>query len=301
LILVTGASGLLGANFVSVARKHDRHLVALTHRHSLPDNEVQSVTIDLTDQQEVKQLIHDLRPAWILHCAALTNVDLCEEQPEIAMQVNTTASRNLAREAKMVDAGLVYISTDSVFDGEKGQYSEEDQPNPLNVYGRSKLAGETAVIEELEKSLVIRTNIYGWNVQKKLSLAEWMLTKLEAGETLPGFEDVVFSPILVNDLSEILISMMDRRLKGVYHVAGSESCSKYQFALSLADVFGLDGGVIQRTSIAGAGLKAPRPRKTSLSTVKASEAIGQPMPDLLSGLRHFKSLRGSLYPAKAEV
>ena len=159
MILVTGASGLLGANFVSVARKHDRHLVALTHRHSLPDSEVQSVTVDLTDQQEVKKLIHDLRPTWIVHCAALTNVDLCEEQPETATLVNTTASRNLAREASMVDAGFVYISTDSVFDGEKGQYSEDDHPNPLNVYGRSKLAGEMAVIEELEESLVIRTNI----------------------------------------------------------------------------------------------------------------------------------------------
>ena len=301
MILVTGASGLLGANFVSVARQHDRHLVALTHRHSLPGSDVQSVTVDLTDQQEVKKLIHDLRPRWIVHCAALTNVDLCEEQPEIATLVNTTTSRNLAREAKMVGAGFVYISTDSVFDGEKGQYSEDDRPNPLNVYGRSKLTGEVAVTEELEESLVIRTNIYGWNVQKKLSLAEWMLTKLEAGEPLPGFEDVVFSPILVNDLSEILITMMDRRLRGVYHVAGSESCSKYQFALALADVFGLDGGVIQRTSIADAGLKAPRPLKTSLSTTKASEALGQPMPDLLSGLQHFKSLRGSLYPAKAEV
>lgn len=301
MILVTGASGLLGANFVSVARKHDRHLVALTHRYSLPDRDVRSVTVDLTDQQEVKKLIHDLRPTWIVHCAALTNVDLCEEQPETATLVNTTASRNLASEARMVDAGFVYISTDSVFDGEKGQYSEDDRPNPLNVYGQSKLAGEMAVIEELAESLVIRTNIYGWNVQKKLSLAEWMLTKLEAGEPLPAFEDVIFSPILVNDLSEILISMMDRRLKGVYHVAGSESCSKFQFAVTVADVFGLDRGVIQPTSIANAGLKAPRPRKTSLSTVKASEALGTPMPDLLSGLQRFKLLRGSLHPAKVEV
>lgn len=301
MILVTGASGLLGANFVSVARKHNRHLVALTHRHALPDSDVRSVTVDLTNQEKVTKLIQDLRPTWIVHCAALTNVDLCEEQPDTASLVNTTASGNLAREAKLMNAGFVYISTDSVFNGEKGQYSEHDHPNPLNVYGQSKLAGEMAVIQEHEESLVIRTNIYGWNVQKKLSLAEWMLTKLEADQPLPAFEDVVFSPILVNDLSEILISMMDRRLKGVYHVAGSESCSKHQFALAIADVFGLDRGVIQPTSIAKAGLKAPRPRNTSLSIVKASEALNKPMPDLLSGLERFKALRGSVYPAKVEV
>ncbi|MDQ5846633.1 MAG: dTDP-4-dehydrorhamnose reductase [Acidobacteriota bacterium] len=293
MILVTGASGLLGASFVSVARQYHRPLVALSHQHPVAGSGLESVTVDLTDQQEVEKLLHSLRPTWIVHCAALTDVDGCEEQPDKARLINTTVSRNLAREARILGAGLVYISTDSVFDGEKGDYSEDDIPNPLNVYAQSKLAGEQAVREELAESLIVRTNIYGWNVQKKLSLAEWMLARFEAQQTIPAFEDVIFSPILVNDLSEILLNMMERRMTGLYHVTGSESCSKHQFALNLATVFGMDRQLVKATSIADSSLKAPRPRNTSLSTVKVERTLGKAMPDLLSGLKHFKALRGS--------
>jgi dTDP-4-dehydrorhamnose reductase len=301
LILVTGASGLLGASFVSVARQHHKHLVPLSYQHSLPGSGLEYVTIDLTNHQEVEKLLHSLRPTWIVHCAALTDVDCCEEQPEKAWLINTTVSRNLAREARVLGAGFVYVSTDSVFDGEKGDYSEDDIPNPINVYAQSKFAGEQAVVQELAQSLVIRTNIYGWNLQKKLSLAEWMLARFEANQMIPAFEDVIFSPILVNDLSEILLNMMERRMTGLYHVAGSESCSKHQFALGLAKVFGMDRGLVQATSIADAGLKAPRPRKTSLSTVKAARGLGKTMPDLISGLQHFKALRVFRDPARMKA
>jgi dTDP-4-dehydrorhamnose reductase len=291
LILVTGASGLLGASFVSVARQHYKHLVQLSYQHPLPGSGLESVRVDLTDHKEVEKLLHSLRPDWIVHCAALTDVDGCEEQPEKAWLINTTASRNLAREARVLGAGFVYISTDSVFDGQKGDYSEDDIPNPINVYAQSKFAGEQAVVQELPRSLIIRTNIYGWNLQDKLSLAEWMLTRLEINQTIPAFEDVIFSPILVNDLSEILVNMMERQMTGLYHVAGSESCSKYQFALGIASVFGMDRGLVHATSIADASLKAPRPRKISLNTAKAARDLGKAMPDLLSGLQHFKALR----------
>lgn len=293
LILVTGASGLLGANLVLHMRQCDKDVIAIYHRHKFVAQGVESLQADLTDKHMVSDLLQCLQPDWIIHCAALTNVDWCEEHPADTHRVNVEMSRDLAVAAHRVGAGLVYISTDSVFDGKSGHYSEEDAPAPVNVYAESKLAGEEAVRSELERSLIVRTNIYGWNMQEKHSLAEWILNRLELDQPVPGFYDVIFTPTLVNDLSEIILDMIERRLTGLYHVAGSQPCSKYEFALQLADVFGLQKQSVQPVSIADSLSKAPRPRDTSLKTSKVSRALGRPMPGLDSGLRRFKALRDS--------
>ena len=188
---------------------------------------------------------------------------------------------------------MVYVSTDSVFDGASGDYSEADDPAPVNTYAATKLAGEEAVLEELEAALVVRTNIYGWNMQDKLSLAEWVLARLDAGETVPGFSDVFFSPMLVDDLADVMLDLMDRRLGGTYHVVGSERCSKYNFALRVAETFGLDRGLVRPTEIASATLTAARPRDVSLNTHKVERALGRPMPDVSAGLMGFKRARDS--------
>jgi dTDP-4-dehydrorhamnose reductase len=139
-----------------------------------------------------------MRPAWIVHCAAATNVDWCESHPVECMRVNAEAAGALARAARSIGARLVYISTDSVFDGVSGGYRETDPVSPVNHYARSKASGESAVLDEIPDALVLRTNIYGWNLQSKHSLAEWALARLEGGEVVPGFRDVSFSPLLVN-------------------------------------------------------------------------------------------------------
>ena len=293
MILVTGASGLLGANFVFAAQQRHESLVAVYHQHVIHIPGVDSVQADLTNSVLANELAQFFRPKWIVHCAALTNVDCCEERLEEAWQVNVQMSRNLATAAQRVGAGIVYISTDSVFDGKAGHYSESDIPMPVNVYAKSKLAGEQAVQSEVKHSLLIRTNIYGWNAREKLSLAEWILDQLETGRLIVSFYDVVFTPILVNDVSEIILDMIERQLGGLYHVAASEACSKYEFAVQLADVFGLDEQLVCPASIADSALTAPRPRNTSLRTDKVSKALGRPMPDVKSGLRRLKALRDS--------
>lgn len=290
---MTGAGGLLGANFVVAAQQRQESLVAVYHQHVFHIPGVDSVQADLTNSVLANELVQLFRPKWIVHCAALTNVDCCEERPEEAWQVNVEMSRNLATAAQQLGAGIVYMSTDSVFDGKAGNYSESDIPMPLNVYAKSKLAGEQAVQSEVKHSLLIRTNIYGWNAREKLSLAEWILDQLETGRFIAGFYDVVFTPILVNDVSEIILDMMEGQLSGLYHVAASGACSKYEFAVQLADVFGQDEKLVRPASIADSALPAPRPRNTSLRTDKVSKALGRPMPDVKSGLRRLKALRDS--------
>jgi len=300
-ILVTGASGLLGANFVLTAKQRSSAVVALSYHHSLTVAGSKAVQADLTDRRTSKEIVLSFRPSWIVHCAALTNVDWCEAHPGQTSQGNVEMTRNLAVVAREVDAGFVYISTDSVFDGQIGNYSEESTPAPLNVYARSKLEGEKVVQNELDSGLIIRTNIYGWNALEKMSLAEWILHRLEAGQIVPGFRDVVFTPIVVNDLCEIVLDMMEMGLKGIYHVAGSQVCSKYEFALGLAEVFGLNTQLVQAVSVSGYPFIAPRPRNTSLLTSKVSRVVGRPMPDVRSGLRCFRTLRANGYLTELEA
>ena len=129
-----------------------------------------------------------------MHCAAATNVDWCEDNPKQAEAINVQATADLAEIAAALNARFVYISTDSVFDGKRGDYAETDEPAPLNVYARSKLAGEQETLRLNAAAIVVRVSIYGWNAQKKESLAEWVLRRLEEGSDVPGFTDVFFTP-----------------------------------------------------------------------------------------------------------
>ncbi len=295
MILVTGASGLLGANFLQVARQVGLEAMGTYHQFPLHSSDIATVQVDLTKKSDLTRLITRVNPTHILHCAALTNVDWCESHPEEAWKVNVEASRWLAQAAHDCSAKLIYISTDSVFDGKTGNYSENDLPNPVNVYARTKLAAEEAVLECSENNLVLRTNIYGWNLQDKLSLAEWMLQQLEREIEFAGFSDVVFSPIIVNDLGRIILKMIACELTGVFHVSGSQAISKYDFALEIARVFSLDSDHVRAASVKDLALTAQRPLNTSLQVGKIQNALGISMPSIQSGLLHFKILQEDGY------
>jgi dTDP-4-dehydrorhamnose reductase len=292
--LVTGASGLLGSNFALIANKRSEKIIALYHTHPFEFPGGTAIKIDLRNGPFVRELVREYHPDWIVHCAALTNVDWCEMQRYATWKMNVEVTRQIASLAREIGAGLVYISTDSIFDGKSGWYSEESTPAPLNVYAESKLAGEKAVLNELDCSLIVRTNIYGWNAKTKESLAEWILRRLESGQSVPGFFDILFTPIFVGDLSEIILDMMKLGLKGVYHVAGSQVCSKYEFAVQMAATFGLNRELVQPATVVDAmELRAKRPGNTSLRSDKISVALGSGMPDIEAGLLRFKAMRNN--------
>jgi dTDP-4-dehydrorhamnose reductase len=298
VLLITGSGGLLGANLLFFARGRGLDSVGVYYRHGFQLPGTRLVQVDLTDRSAVDEVVGKVRPSWIIHCAGLTNVDACEENPELARRSNSDATRYLAAAARRVGSRMLAVSTDAVFDGKRGLYSEEDRPAPVNVYAETKLQGEQAATDELENALIVRTNIYGWNLQDKRSLADWMLHLMEAGTVVPGFTDVFFSPILVNDLAEVFLEMIDKRLSGIYHVAGSEASSKFNFARRVAETFGLSTALVRRTSVDESGLRAPRPKNVSLVTVKIAAALGRSMPDISSGLAGFKELRDSGYAAR---
>jgi dTDP-4-dehydrorhamnose reductase len=295
MILVTGASGLLGASLVSLAQGRGREVVGLYHRHPSYMDGVEMLAVDLADQTETLRIFHELRPSAVVHCAAATDVDWCEDHPDESRRVNVMVPAMIAGIAARSKARLLCISTDSVFDGACGNYAETDVPAPVNVYASTKLQGEKEVLRRCPEATVARVNLYGWNAQNKKSLAEWILTLLILDQLVPAFSDVVFSPVLANDLAELILDLLDRNAPGLYHVVGSESISKFEFARRVASTFGFDPDQVVPTRVSDARLKAQRPRNTSLNTEKVSAALGRATPDVETGLSRFAQLRESGY------
>lgn len=295
MILITGASGLLGTSLVTLAREQGRKVAGLYRRHPVQIPGADLLPADLTDPATTYRLFEELKPAAVIHCAAATNVDWCEQQPEATYAINVTASRIIAEIAARANARMLYISTDSVFDGERGHYAETDSPAPLNIYAQTKLHGEQTVLAGNPLAAVARINLYGWNTQPKQSLAEWILGQLVLGNVVPGLTDTIFCPILANDLAQVLLAMVDQELAGLYHVVGSEPVSKYEFARRLAAAFGFDPAKVLPVRMIEVGLKAPRPRNTSLNTEKISNALGISMPDVDSGIKRFAQLHADGY------
>lgn len=291
-ILVTGANGLLGSNLCFMYRENFE--VIATSRKKPNIKGCNNVKLDITVREDVKKA-EKLNPDMIIHCAALTNVDYCEEHPEEAKEVHVTGSKNMAELARKTNSYLVHISTDAVFDGKKGNYSEKDTTKPMNIYGETKLEAEKEVLRIHKQSAVVRTTIYGWNKKDQFSIAEWMLDKLENDKELTGFKDIFFSPILVNNLGEAILELYELKYKGIINVAGSESCSKLEFAYKIAETFNLDKKKIVPIMSDNINFKAKRSKKATLNVEKAKRLLDTKLLNIKEGLERFKELRDNGY------
>ena len=283
-LLITGVSGLLGANLAWEARAAGYPVVGQVHRRLLPGAPFAVRAADLTDPAALADLLAWARPDAIVHTAALAHVDACERRPTLAQRLNAQAPAALARWAAQARVPLVHISTDAVFDGQGGPYGEDDPPRPLNVYARTKAAGERAVLSAHPQALVLRVNFFGWSLTGTRSLAEWFYEHLRAGTPTPGFRDVFFTPLLVNHLARLILEALERGLHGVYHATGSTCLSKYDFGVALARRFGFDPHLVRPTTVAEAALAAPRPRRLCLRNDRLRAALGHAIPDVYAGL-----------------
>jgi len=266
-VLITGASGLFGANALLFGR--DKYnLWGIYRQHPVQFEGVSFRKLDLTDEPEATAQIRALRPDVVIHSAAESNVDACEVARSSAYRANVEVPRFLARLSAELGARFVHFSTDAFFEKFDHRFTEEEEPTPVNYYGETKLLAEHAVLGENPRSLVVRTNFYGWNAQNKLSLSEWIISTLAKDEPASLFTDVFFSPILVNFLAEAIFELVERKKSGIFNVAGSEVLSKYEFGVLLCQAFGLDASLIRKTSVRNAQLKARRSQSMALSVAK---------------------------------
>lgn len=288
---MTGGSGLLGSAVVRQAI--GKFIVTSTyHKNPVALEGAEFIRANLLNDRDLETL-SIAQPEIIIHCAALTDVDYCESHPEEAFAQNVQASINVAEIAKSLGSYMVHISTDSVFDGEKGAYSEDDPTGPINSYGRSKLAAERKVSEAYGHSCILRTNIFGWNVTTRKSMAEWMIGVLTREESLTALKDVVISPLLTDDLSNVIFELCRLEHEGIIHIGSSDSCSKLQIARTIAEIFELNPGNIKSISVDELHLKAKRPRNTSLDVRRISSLLGRRMPTVSDGIRRMMELRDS--------
>jgi len=294
-ILVTGASGLLGLNFcLKHYRQHD--LIGVVKDHLLPGAPFPFQKADLSSPGEIERLIDQVEPELVVNCAAMANVDNCESQPEQTWQINVEFPRQLAKTCVKHGVKLVHLSTDAVFDGLRGNYTETDEPNPRGVYASTKLAGERAVLEALPKALVARVNFYGWSLFGTRSLAEFFYYNLSDRKPVNGFTDVFFCPLETTILSDILMHLANKGLSGLYHVVSSECLSKYEFGRSVAERFGLDSTLIQPISVRDSGLRAVRSPDLRLRSDKLAAVLGEQSPDQAESMDRFYSLYQAGYP-----
>ncbi len=295
-VMVTGVSGLLGSNLAMTACAAGCRVSGIYHRHAVDIPSVHCAGVDLTDMAAVDSVVEELRPDWIVHCAALTDVDRCEDDHNLARLMNAEMPRAVARAAETIDAGVLYVSTDSVFDGETGGYDEDAMTNPLNEYALSRLMGEQEVLSTGGRRVVLRTNLYGWNaLAGKHSLAEWALSCLQEDQHITGFTDVILAPLLVNHLALVILDLIRTDANGLYHAGTSDHCSKYEFVRWLAQVFGLDESLVSAGVLDGVGFRATRPRSTWLRCARLEKTLGRSLPTVMDGLLDFKALKETGY------
>lgn len=296
-ILVTGVSGLLGINLaVESMRQHE---VIGVDRGTLKSAPFQVVRADLTQRTVMDTIINTIRPDFLINCAALANLEQCEESPEQARNLNTDLPGELADICAKRKIQFVHISTDAVFDGTKeGAYIEADEPHPQSIYSQTKLDGERSVREVNPEAITARVNFYGWSLGGRRSLGEFFVNNLSDGKPVNGFTDVVFCPMLVNDTARLLLEMLQKKLSGLYHVLGTQPMSKYQFGVEVARRFALDATLISPQSVESSSLTAKRSHNLWLSTHKLSTDLGHEIPAFSTGLAEFYTQFQQGYPQK---
>jgi len=272
-VFVTGGSGLVGSRVVeAICEKYE-----VTYSFNRNPNAIGSGTplqLDISSETCIKKIV-ELKPDVVVHTSALADVDYCEKNPHEAYAVNVNGTRNVAIACREVGAKMVHLSTDYVFDGTKGGYSEEDVPNPINRYGHGKLESERIVASMLNDWVLARTTvIFGWNrIWQRKNFAAWVIDSLRHGTMVRLVTDQFSSPTLAENLAGALVELAASNKKGVYHIVGNDCLSRFDFGLKIADVFSLDPGLITPVTSEELSQAAPRPKKNCLSNKKAAREL----------------------------
>lgn len=269
-LLITGCSGLLGNNLLYYFKNYFQ-ILGLFNSNKININGVLTKKCNILDKNSIREIFNSFQPEVIIHCAALSDVDLCEINESLSEKINVSATKYLV-EASNPDSIFIYISTDSVYDGIKGNFSEEDNLNPLNYYGITKLRGEKETLKK-EKSVVLRTNFYGWNILQKQSIIEWIIINLRSKQKINCFNDAIFSSMYTFDLAKIIQLIIKKELNGIYNCGASNYLSKYEFAKKVAEIFNFDQRLINPISIDEFLFKAKRGKNQSLDITKIQKDL----------------------------
>jgi dTDP-4-dehydrorhamnose reductase len=270
-VLLFGCNGLLGQALRLSAPK-DVNIEGISQEENLFGQPVVPYTqLDITNSQRLKSAIQSINPDWIFNAAAMTNVDGCETNPEACKAVNLTAVENMAA----LGIPMVHISTDYVFNGESGPYQEDDQPDPISVYGRLKLLSEAPVLNANSRSLIVRTMLlWGRGANLRPSFVDFVKNELEAHRSVKIVTDQIGNPTLASDLAAGIWHLVGKGHSGIYHLSGSECVSRFEWARRIAHYYKLDNTLIHSVLTRDLNQAAPRPLKSGFLLGKFTQVAG---------------------------
>lgn len=275
-ILVIGSNGMLGQRLVEFFNNSTQvELMCASVEENSFIPEVQYKQLDISQKNQVRQIILDFFPDVIINTAAFTNVDKSETEKETAWKINVGGVENIALYSWTVDAHLIHFSTDYIFDGKNGPYTEEDKPNPIGYYGRTKLASENSIHISGTRYTIVRTNIlYGPSKYGRPDFVKWVVNSLRKEEKIRIVTDQIGNPTYIDDLVNAVIKIIESKKEGIFNIGGREMISRYDFTLRIAKYFGLDEKLIIPILTKELNQPAARPLKSGLVTIKAETEIG---------------------------
>jgi dTDP-4-dehydrorhamnose reductase len=271
-LLITGASGLYGSKLAQLA---------LAKGIEVYSSDIQNLSVygnfvklDISEKVQVEQAFKNIKPDVVVHAASLTDVDKCETNKELAWKVNVEGTKNIVEAAHSAGSFLIYISTDYVFSGQKGNYKETDKPDPINYYGLTKLKAEEIVQTQTEYFIARPSVIYGSTpAAGKVNFALWLIETLRKGERVKIVTDQWNTPTLNTNLADMTLEVAERRLTGIYHLCGATRVSRFEFAAKIAEAFDLNAGLIDKVLSSQFTWSAKRPTDSSLDTSEAQRTL----------------------------
>ena len=290
-ILITGANGLLGQHLVKLLLDTTAHDIIATGKGEprcvVQDSRLHYYALDITDGMAVHLLFEKLLPDTIVHCAALTQADECELNPIKAWEINVTATRFIVDAAKKINAFLIFISTDFVFDGMNGPYKETDTVNPVSYYGSTKVAAEKAVAESGLPYAIARTCLLYGNILigTRSNIVSWVKENLEQGKKIKVVGDQWRTPTYVEDLAKGILLIVEKKATGFFHISGEDFLSPYDMAVATADYLHLDKSVMEKVDASVFTQSAKRPAKTGFIIDKAKLELGYAHLSFTEGLQ----------------
>ena len=275
-ILIVGSNGMLGQSLCGFyLQQNNIRLLGCSIEDKSLVNDLDYIQCDVTKRNEVKKTILDFYPDYIINASAYTNVDKSETERELAWKINVKGIEYIAEAARVLDARIIHISTDYIFDGKEGPYAEDEKPNPLGYYGRTKLASENALKLSGVLYTILRTNVlYGADSNGKTGFVRWLVNALTDGKDVRIVTDQVNNPTFIADLVQAVSKVIEYNKTGIYNIGGREFLSRFEFSEIIADYFGLDKNLIKPITTDELKQPARRPLKSGLITLKAETELG---------------------------
>ena len=274
-ILVVGSNGMLGQRVVSFFSKQmNFEIIGCSVEEEPVANNYEYYCCDLTKRENVKKIIYDFYPDFIVNAAAFTNVDLSEIEREDAWKVNVKGVEYLAEAARVLDSHLIHISSDYIFDGTNGPYAENAKPNPLGYYGRTKLASENALKISGSMHTILRTNVLFGIADSRPDFVRWVINSLNGDKQIRIVTDQYNNPTFIDDLVQAISKVIEFKKEGIYHIGGRDFLSRFEFTEKIADFFDLDKTLISPIETEELNQRARRPLRSGLITLKAETELG---------------------------